>query len=151
MNCRFERKLPRYEKPDALLIWHPSQRETYYDVPRDSWCRFRRTVTLDGTFRDATVKIFADSRYLLYVNGVEVATGPCQSDPRWQYYDEIDLPPYLQAGDNVIAALVLYFGYGTGQSMDLIIIEHLRPIGFCKTQHINTPLHLHLLCIDRSY
>jgi len=120
MNCRFERKLPPYEKPDAALIWHPSQRETYYDVPRDAWCRFRRTVTLDGIFSDATVKIFADSRYLLYVNGIEVATGPCRSDPRWQYYDEIDITPYLQKGDNVIAALVLYFGYGTGQSISRV-------------------------------
>ena len=120
MNCRFERKLPLYEKPGAKLIWHPSQRETYYDTPRDAWCRFRRTVTLDGTFSDATVKIFADSRYLLYVNGIEAATGPCRSDPRWQYYDEIDITPYLQAGDNVIAALVLYFGYGTGQSISRV-------------------------------
>ena len=84
MNPRFERERPAYTRPDARLIWDPAQRETYYEKPSDAWCRFRRSFTLDAAPEEATAAIFADTRYRLYVNGNEVASGPCRSDPRWQ-------------------------------------------------------------------
>lgn len=120
MNYRLEREKPRYEKPDAMLIWHPSERETYYDIPHDSWCMFRKKILLGSSVEKGVIKIFADTRYLLYVNGVEVGTGPCRSDPRWQYYDEIDITKLLHSGENCVSVLVLYLGYGTGQSISRI-------------------------------
>lgn len=120
MNYRFERKLPGYDSTDAFLIWHPSERETYYDVPRDSWCMFRRTAVLNHVPKRGEVRIFADTRYILFVNGAMVGTGPCRSDPRWQYYDRIDISEHLHTGLNCIAVLVLFQGYGTGQSISRI-------------------------------
>ncbi len=120
MNCRFERENPHYEKNGAMLIWHPAERETYYDVPHDSWCMFRKKIVLGTSISEGKVKIFADTRYLLYVNGVEAGTGPCRSDPRWQYYDELNITELLRPGENCIAVLVLYLGYGTGQSISRI-------------------------------
>jgi len=120
MNPRFERKKPSYTMPSAKILWDTGQRETYYDTPRNAWCRFRRSVILEGAVSEATVQMFADTRYLLYVNGVEVATGPCRSDPRWQYYDTVSISEYLREGKNTIAVLVLYLGYGTGQSISRV-------------------------------
>ncbi|MBP3217563.1 MAG: hypothetical protein J6M46_04245 [Lachnospiraceae bacterium] len=56
---------------------------------------------------DLTADISANSRYRLWVNGVPVLSGPCRSDGFVRYYDTAELGPYLQAGQNVIAAQVL--------------------------------------------
>ncbi len=120
MNARFERCRPDYKDFPAKLIWHPAEREVYYDTPRDSWCMFRKDFTLQTECEAAIVRIFADMRYILYVNGTEVSTGPARSDPRWQYYDELDISERLHGGTNCIAVLVLYHGYGTGQSISRI-------------------------------
>ncbi len=52
----------------------------------------------------------ADSRFVLFVNGVEVARGPARSIPERLAWTEIDLAPYLRAGRNAIAALVRFYG-----------------------------------------
>ena len=55
-----------------------------------------------------TVSITANSRYRLWVNGSPVLSGPCRGD-RWrQYYETVDLTPYLAIGKNVLAAQVLF-------------------------------------------
>ncbi|MDR2673460.1 MAG: family 78 glycoside hydrolase catalytic domain, partial [Opitutaceae bacterium] len=63
------------------------------------------------------LRIFADARYRLFVNGGYIARGPARSDPRWQSYDIIDLAARLRAGENLIAVQVLYYGYNTGQHL----------------------------------
>src|SRR5581483_9417504 len=71
----------------------------------------RHAVALRRTFRLAAVpatapaRISALSRYVLYVNGTEVARGPVRANPRRQPYDTADLAPYLRTGDNIIAAI----------------------------------------------
>jgi hypothetical protein len=45
------------------------------------------------------------SRYVLYVNGKEVARGPVRANPRRQAYDLVDLGPYLRTGENVIGII----------------------------------------------
>ncbi len=120
MNARFERRPPDYKDFPAKLIWHPAEREVYYDTPRDSWCMFRKVFSLQAACEAAIVRIFADTRYILYVNGIECSTGPARSDPRWQYYDELDISANLHDGTNCIAVLVLYHGYSTGQSISRI-------------------------------
>jgi alpha-L-rhamnosidase len=55
-------------------------------------------------------RLFAVSRYVLFVNGVEVARGPMRSNPRSQYYDVVDLGPYLRQGANVIGILAVRYG-----------------------------------------
>lgn len=74
---------------------------------------FRKTVRLDRVPARVPARITADSRYALFVNGREVARGPIRSQPRRLYYDLMDLAPYMQAGDNVIAVYVKYYGSPT--------------------------------------
>src|SRR5690242_14791364 len=71
---------------------------------------FRKTVHLERVPERAPARITADSRYALFVNGIEVFRGPIRSQPRRLYYDLFDLAPYLQPGENVLAVYVKYYG-----------------------------------------
>lgn len=103
------------------LIWHPDEVETHFEQPKNAFCHFRKTFRLpDAEVVSARIRIFADSRYRLSVNGAYVGRGPCRSDPRWQYVDELDATPHVRAGNNAIAVLALHYGYGTGQSIHRI-------------------------------
>ncbi|NIK67042.1 family 78 glycoside hydrolase catalytic domain [Paenibacillus sp. BK720] len=121
--ARFVRKHPSVWEwgQGTSIIWHPAEVENHYEHPYQSFCYFRKSFALD---QDEAVtgklSIFADSRYILYVNGIYAGRGPCRSDPRWQYVDELDVTGLLNAGTNTIAVMVLYYGYGTGQSIDRI-------------------------------
>lgn len=71
---------------------------------------FRRSFELEQAEGAALyVKVSADSRYRLYVNGVPVSRGPSKGDSHTQYYDEVDCAPYLREGRNAIAARVVHF------------------------------------------
>ncbi|OAM90287.1 glycoside hydrolase family 78 protein [Termitidicoccus mucosus] len=100
----------------TALIWFPDNR-AYFDTPRNEWCYFRKTIALSAAPAAAGLRIFADARYRLFVNGDYIARGPARSDPRWQSYDVIDLAGHLRAGENLIAVQVLYYGYNTGQHL----------------------------------
>lgn len=102
---------------DAAFIWLPDG-GAYYEPPTNGYCRFRRTFSAPADARSASIRIFADTRYALWLNGRPVGRGPCRADPRYAYYDEHDLSPHLQPGrQNVLAALVVHYGYSTGQSV----------------------------------
>lgn len=65
----------------------------------------RRAISLRDVPASVPARMCAVSRYVLYVNGAEVARGPVRANPRRQPYDVVDLAPYLRAGDNVIGAI----------------------------------------------
>lgn len=67
---------------------------------------FRRAFTL-AEVRPCALRLSADSRYKLYVNGTFVEAGPCKGDDKLRYYDTVDITPYLVEGDNAIAVAVL--------------------------------------------
>ncbi|HVU35624.1 MAG TPA: alpha-L-rhamnosidase C-terminal domain-containing protein [Opitutaceae bacterium] len=70
--------------------------------------RFRRTFAVETTENASLlVHVSADSRYVLYCNGVRVGVGPAKGDIHHQFYDSHDLAAYLRPGKNVLAALVL--------------------------------------------
>jgi alpha-L-rhamnosidase len=70
--------------------------------------RFRRRFILSAVGRcSATVHVSGDSRFLFYCNGHLLGRGPAKGDIHHQFYDTFDLTPYLRAGANVLAALVL--------------------------------------------
>ena len=81
-------------------------------LPGDSFTVFhaRRTIGLATKPSRYVVHVSADNRYRLYVNGVEVSSGPQRSDVTHWRYETIDLAPQLHAGSNVIAALVWNWG-----------------------------------------
>lgn len=68
--------------------------------------QFRREVTLTAPPAHLFVRVSADSRYVLYVNGRRVAAGPSRGDLRHWRYARLDLGPELRPGQNVVAAEV---------------------------------------------
>lgn len=93
------------------------------DIRNWIWCRewpaenknravlvlFRKTIDLEFSPTRAELRISADSRYKLYVNGRLVVCGPSRGDAQIWYYDEPDLLPYLHKGRNVLAVEVLRY------------------------------------------
>ena len=78
--------------------------------PSETHALFRRVFTLAEVPARVPARITADSRYLLYCNGQSVYRGPIRSQPRRLFYDLFDLAPYLQAGENVLAVYVKFYG-----------------------------------------
>jgi len=72
---------------------------------------FRKSVILDKLPSRANFRIFADTRYLLWINGKYVERGPCRFDPKRPEYDQFDVYSYLQEGRNIITVLVHFPAY----------------------------------------
>ncbi len=68
--------------------------------------KFRKTITLTTKPVSFVVHLSADNRYKLFINGKQVAQGPARGDLYFWNYETIDLAPYLQAGTNLVAAVV---------------------------------------------
>ena len=68
---------------------------------------FRKQFTLPTLPQTALLHLFADVRYLLWINGQYVTRGPARFNPKGPEYDSIPVTPYLKAGDNTLAVLVL--------------------------------------------
>lgn len=85
--------------------------------PWNYYAYFRRSVELPGKPRRAVVRVSADARYTLYVNGRYIHQGPARSFPQFQSYDTLDLAEFLVAGKNTICAIALQFGVPTFQSV----------------------------------
>lgn len=58
------------------------------------------------------VKLAADSRYLLTVNGQRIQWGSAPFDPRYQDADSVNIAEFLKPSENVIGAEILCFGHG---------------------------------------
>ena len=103
-------KLETQPKTDwkADWIWDSSD-----GTKENTWMVFRNRFTLETVPEKLIAAISADSRYWLFVNGVNVVyegglkRGPAENSG---YYDSVDIAPYLKAGENVIAAEVWYWG-----------------------------------------
>lgn len=71
---------------------------------------FRRSVILQRRPAEFPVRISADNRYRLWVNGQVAGAGPERSDTDNWRYDQLDLAPYLKAGENTLAVQVWNWG-----------------------------------------
>ena len=89
----------------ASWITHPS-------IPlRDpAVLHFRRTLALPSAPASYIVRVSADNRFILYVNGKRVGDGPARGDLSHWRYEIFDLAPYLRSGDNLITATVWNWG-----------------------------------------
>lgn len=74
---------------------------------------FRRTLDLPTTAQSAPVRVTADGRYQLFVNGARMGRGPARCSPLSQRYDAYDLGAQLKPGRNVIAVLLRVYGIDT--------------------------------------
>ena len=71
---------------------------------------FRRALTLDAVPASYRVRVSADNRFVLYVNGQRVGDGPARGDLAHWRYERFDLAPLLHAGKNLITATVWNWG-----------------------------------------
>ncbi|MCX7798774.1 MAG: hypothetical protein N2109_00340 [Fimbriimonadales bacterium] len=99
---------------------------------------FRNRLVLPRRPESFPVRVSADQRYKLYVNGRLVAFGPQRGDELHWFYETLDLAPFLQEGENWIAALVWNFGRSAPMA------QHTARLGFvfeslAYHDQLNTP------------
>jgi alpha-L-rhamnosidase len=71
---------------------------------------FRRSLELGALPASYPVRVSADNRFVLYVNGQRVGDGPARGDLEHWRYELFDLAPLLHAGKNTITATVWNWG-----------------------------------------
>jgi hypothetical protein len=71
---------------------------------------FRRAFTINPVPAAYLVRVSADNRFILYVNGKRVGEGPARGDLGHWRYERFDLAPFLKAGENLITATVWNWG-----------------------------------------
>lgn len=89
--------------------WFWTRGWSEYDDEKAKMVLFR--AEFSGIPTQSCIRITADTRYKLYVNGVHVQSGPSKGDDKIRFIDEADLAPYLKDGLNVIAVSVLRYSY----------------------------------------
>ncbi|WP_018759783.1 family 78 glycoside hydrolase catalytic domain [Paenibacillus terrigena] len=95
----------------AAWIWGSGQQS-----PRNEWRCFRRSFIPMNPIEGSTVRITADSRYVLFVNGKQLGRGPVRSWHSEWAYDEYEIEHLLEPGkEAVIAVLVMHYGISTFQ------------------------------------
>ncbi|MEF2244736.1 family 78 glycoside hydrolase catalytic domain [Paenibacillus sp. IITD108] len=94
----------------ASWIWGAGE-----ESPRNEWRCFRKSFYIgEKDIESGSLRITADSRYVLFVNGKQLGRGPVRSWPAELSYDTYDIKHLLKAGqENTIAVLVLHFGVST--------------------------------------
>lgn len=73
---------------------------------------FRRRLNVTGKVHSAKLRLFAQAKYLLYVDGDFIDRGPCFHHPMVAPFDCHDLTDQLTAGNHVIAVLVQAINVG---------------------------------------
>ena len=68
---------------------------------------FRKTFKLEQKPVSARLNLFADARYILWVNGTYVERGPARFQPNGSEYDTVEVSPFLKAGENCVALLCI--------------------------------------------
>jgi hypothetical protein len=101
---------PTNAVPSPAFVWASDDGERRAQV---LW--FRRDLELGAAADDAWLHLFADSRYLVFVNGAVVASGPARFYPEHPEYDSVNLQPWLSAGHNILAVQVMSFGTASFQ------------------------------------
>jgi hypothetical protein len=92
-------------------IWHPNNGAK---PAADETRYFRKTFTLDGAARRATLAVSADNRFTAYVNDAKVGSGA-----EWQAFPKFDIKDFLKPGVNVLAIEAQNEGGSAGLLADL--------------------------------
>ena len=84
------------------MIWTsaPASENTHFVA-------FRKQFTLPDAPREALLSLFADVRYLLWINGQYVLRGPARFQPQGPEYDTAPVGSSLKAGPNTLVVLVM--------------------------------------------
>ncbi|KAL4995000.1 Six-hairpin glycosidase-like protein [Aspergillus recurvatus] len=70
---------------------------------------FRREFDLSERDTQLTIRVSADSRYRLFLNGHSISAGPCKGTPLHWNYETVNATPWTRKGKNVLAAQVLRY------------------------------------------
>jgi hypothetical protein len=98
---------------ESSMIWAAS-------VPagQQAYVVFRKSFELKAQpEHPARLDIFADSRYMLWVNGEQILRGPCRFNPKRPEFDSLDIKPFLHSGKNVLTVLVHHYPMINGRIM----------------------------------
>jgi hypothetical protein len=100
------------EPPDLMREPWPARWITHPTADAEAFgvYLFRNELNLEALPDAFPIRISADNRYKLFVNGVYVGKGPARGDLLNWRFETYDLKPYLQAGLNVVAVQVWNFG-----------------------------------------
>lgn len=93
---------------EPVWITHPDAKEMPVVL------HLRQALQLEAPPPSLWVDVSADNRFILYVNGKRVASGPATSDLAHWRYKRTDIGPYLRPGANDIAAVVWNFSRPSG-------------------------------------
>src|ERR1700722_18983615 len=96
---------PPHREWQASWITHPTA-----PLREPLVLHFRRTLTLTSAPASYIVRVSADNRFILYVNGHRAGDGPARGDLTHWRYERFDLPPLLKPGENLITATVWNWG-----------------------------------------
>lgn len=91
---------------------------------------FRKTFEWNSN-APVSIRITADSRYKLYVNGRYMLSGPLKGDHYHKYYDTVDVTSCLRQGKNCVAVHVLRMNVDYLASMEF----HTGPISLINGSH----------------
>ncbi len=97
--------VPIPERWNAEWISHPTA-----PLREPTVFHFRKTIQLPAKPEHFNVKVSADNRFLLFVNGIRIGEGPARGDLLHWRYETFDLASALHPGQNTIAAVVWNFG-----------------------------------------
>ena len=96
---------------------------------------FRKSAQLNTVPDAHLIRVSADNRYKLFVNGVLVSLGPARSDLSNWNYETVDIAPYLRQGKNTLAAVVWNYGekrpmaqMGTNEIALLVCADGADPV-----------------------
>ena len=92
----------------SSMIWSPAA-----PVGTQAYVAFRKSFELTQVPTAAPLHLFADSRYMLWVNGRYVLRGPSRFHPLRPEYDTLDIASHLRTGRNVMVVLVHHYAGAT--------------------------------------
>lgn len=102
-----------FQIPMTNWMWIPGWESA--DQRKCHLVYFRKIFEVPEAPKSLRIRISADSRYKLWVNGTLAEVGPVKGDRLVWYADEVELAPYLVAGENVLAAEVLRYPLEPGK------------------------------------
>jgi alpha-L-rhamnosidase len=79
------------------------------DDGKPGYTVFRKTLDINN-FVAASICVFADARYILWINGKEILRGPCRFDPVSPSFDQMDITSLMNSGKNAIVIMVMSHG-----------------------------------------
>ncbi len=94
----------------AKWIWRSGE------VTKNEFARFEDSFDFCG--EKAFLKIAAETDYIAYINGREVAFGQYAGYPHLKFYDEIDISEYCRYGKNTLSLTVRYEGVDSSTHID---------------------------------